>query len=298
MGGAFVSVADDITAMYWNPSGLAQLTQSEALFSYTQWIADVTFNYAAFAMPLGNAGAFGVNATFLSMDEMERTTESYPEGTGETFSAGDYAFGVCYARNLTDRFSIGANLKYIYQKIYHCTASGAAFDIGTMFTTQFEGLKIGMSISNFGTKMQMSGRDLMTQVDVNPSLSGNKPNINANLGTDEFDLPLMFRVGISMDVLKGTSNSNLVIAVDALHPNDDVETVNIGCEYVYNDMFFLRAGHKSIGASGSKDGLREGLSFGAGLQYTLAATTLKVDYGFKDFGILKPVQMFNLGLSF
>lgn len=294
MGGAFVSVADDITAMYWNPAGLAQLTQSEALFSYTQWIADVTFNYAAFTAPLGNAGVFGVNATFLSMDEMERTTEAYPEGTGEKFSAGSYAFGLCYARNLTDRFAIGANIKYIYEKIYHCAATGMAFDIGTMFTTQFEGLKIGMSISNFGTKMSMDGRDLFTQVDVNPNLAGNNPNINASLKTDDFDLPLMFRVGVSMDVLKGIGNSNLILALDALHPNDDVESMNVGCEYVLNDMFFLRAGYKSLFSKDSE----EGISFGAGLQYTISMATLKIDYGFKDFGILKEVQMFNLGLCF
>jgi hypothetical protein len=294
MGGAFVSIADDISAMYWNPAGVTQLTQSEAVFSHTRWIADVSFNYAAIAIPLGNMGTIGANATFLSMDEMERTTEAYPEGTGETFSAGDYAFGLCYARSLTDRFAIGFNLKYIYQSIYHCTATGMAFDVGTIFTTQLEGLKIGMSISNFGTKMRMNGRDLLTQVDVNPNLSGNNPNINADLRTDEFDLPLMFRVGISMDVLKGIGNSNLILSVDALHPNDDVESLNVGGEYVLNNMFFIRAGYKSLLAKDSE----EGLSFGAGMQYNLAGATLKLDYGFKDFGILNEVQMFNLGLAF
>jgi len=294
MGGAFVSIADDITAMYWNPAGMAQLVQSEVLFSHTRWIADVSFNYAAFVTSLGNMGTIGFNATFLSMDDMERTTELYPEGTGETFSAGDYAFGVCYARNLTDRFAIGFNAKYIYQKIYHCTATGVAFDVGTVFTTQLEGLKIGMSISNFGTKMRMSGRDLGTQVDVNQGIAGNNPSINANLKTDQYDLPLMFRVGISMDILKGIGNSNLILAVDALHPNDDVESLNVGGEYVLNQMFFLRAGYKSLFAKDSE----EGISFGAGMQYTLAGKTLKIDYGYHDFGLLNEVQMFNLGLSF
>jgi len=294
MGGAFVSIADDITAMYWNPAGVTQLTQSEILFSHTRWIADVSFNYAAFVTSLGNMGTIGLNATFLSMDDMERTTELYPDGTGEKFSAGDYAFGLCYARNLTDRFAIGFNAKYIYQKIYHCSASGFAFDVGTIFTTQLSGLKIGMSISNFGTKMQMGGRDLLTQVDVNQGIAGNNPNISANLKTDQYDLPLMFRVGVSMDVLKGIGNSNLILAVDALHPNDDMESLNVGGEYVFNQMFFLRAGYKSLFAQDSE----EGLSFGAGLQYSLAGKTLKVDYGYHDFGLLNEVQMVNLGLSF
>jgi hypothetical protein len=295
MGGSFVSVADDISSMYWNPAGVARLAGPQALFTHTRWIADVSFNYAAFAMPLGNFGTLGVNATFLTMDEMERTTVYEPEGTGETFDAGSYAFGVSYARNLTDRFSIGFNAKYINEKIYHSSASGAAFDVGTLFDTQYYGLKIGMSICNYGTKMQMGGRDMLIQTDIDPQISGNNRNINADLKTDEFDLPLIFRVGVSMDVLKGMGDSNLILSVDALHPNDDVESVNAGGEYWFHRMVALRAGYKSLFARDSQ----EGLCFGAGLNYKLMGyTTLMIDYAYEDFGVLKEVQLFSLGLAF
>jgi len=295
MGGAFVAVADDPTAMYWNPSGVALLSKSETLFSHTRWIADISFDYAGVIVPLPRIGTFGANATFVTMDEMERTTILQPEGTGETFSVGMYAFGLCYAKRLTDRFSIGFNLKYINEKIYHSTAHGVAFDIGTLFTTQFNDMKIGMSISNFGTKMKMSGRDLLVQHDIDPTVSGNNQNINGDLRTDSYDLPLMFRVGVSMDVLKGMGNSNLVLSLDALHPNDDTESLNLGSEYVYNHMFTLRAGYNSLFTGD----FEKGLTLGVGLSYRLLGTaTLKIDYAYKDFGVLNEVQMFTLGLSF
>jgi len=295
MGGSFVSIADDISALYWNPAGVARLSGPQAMFTHSRWIADVSFNYAAFALPLGDIGTLGANATFLTMDEMERTTVFEPDGTGEMFDAGSYAFGLSYARNLTDRFSIGFNFKYINEKIYHSDASGAAFDVGTLFDTQYYGLKIGMSIANYGTKMQMGGRDMLIQTDIDPLISGNNHNINADLKTDAFDLPLMFRVGLSMDVLKGKGDSNLILSVDALHPNDDVESVNVGGEYWFHKMFALRAGYKSMLARDSE----EGMCFGAGVHYSLMGyTTIMIDYAYEDFGVLKEVQLFTLGLGF
>jgi hypothetical protein len=295
MGGAFVSMADDITAMYWNSAGIARFSQSQAMFSYAKWIADLSFNYTAITFPLGNLGTIGANATFLTIPDMERTTILEPDGTGELFSAGSYALGLCYARNLTDRFSVGFNMKYVTEQIYHCQAHGVALDVGTLFTTQFYGLAIGMNISNFGTKMRLTGRDMLTQTDIDPQISGNNANINAYLETDRNDMPLMFRVGISMDVLKGMGHSNLILAMDALHPSDDVESINVGSEYVFNEMYALRAGYKSLFAKDSN----EGPSFGAGVKYRLMGqTAIILDYAYLDFGVFNNVQTFSLRLVF
>ena len=295
MGSAYASVASDVSSMYWNPAGIARLTRTEAVFSNTNWIADINFNYAAVAVPMIGLGTVGVNATFLTMDDMERTTISQPDGTGEMFGAGSYAFGLSFARDLTDRFSIGVNFKYVNEQIYHSTAQGFAFDVGTLFNTQFHGIQIGMSISNYGTKMQMSGRDMLIQTDIDPLIEGNNENINANLQTDKYDLPLMFRVGLSLDVLKGRGNSNLILAVDALHPNDDTESVNVGGEYILNKMFFLRAGYKSLFARDSE----EGVALGAGISYELSGRAqLKLDYAFQEFGALNDIQMVTVGVAF
>ena len=163
------------------------------------------------------------------------------------------------------------------------------------FDTQFQGLRIGMSISNYGTKMQMSGRDMIIQTDIDPLKHGNNENINANLRADAYDLPLLFRVGVSIDVLKGLYSSHLILSVDALHPNDNLESVNMGAEYLFNNMAALRCGYKSL----FKPDSEEGLCFGGGLNLkVLTQTTLHIDYAWGDFGILNDVQKFSIGLTF
>lgn len=294
MGSAYVAVVNDATAMYWNPAGIARINSFEAIFSNTKWIADLSFNYAATALVLEGFGTLGINATFLTMDPIERTTVHQPDGTGELFDAGSYAFGISYARSLTDQFSIGFNAKYVNERIYHSAAHGFALDVGTLFDTQFEGLKLGMSISNYGTKLQLDGRDLLIQADIDPSIDGNNPNIHAQLRTDAFDMPLNFRVGVSIDVLKGTANSNLILSADALHPSDDVESLNIGGEYVFNQMISLRAGYKGLGAKDTE----QGLNFGGGIKYNIDGSTMfHFDYSLIDFGLFSTIHMFSIGLG-
>lgn len=295
MGSAYVTVSDDATAAYWNPAGLSQIQGPQTMFSYTHWIADITFNYASVAVPMAGIGTMGLSATFMTMDDMERTTLTQPMGTGEMFSAGSYCFALSYARSLTDRFSIGGSVKYVNEQIYHSSASGLAIDVGTLFETQFSGLKVGMSITNYGTKMQMLGQDNLIQVDPDPTVSGNNNKIAANLETSKFDMPLMFRVGLGIDLLKGAGNSNLIVAVDALHPNDDVEYVNAGMEYTFNQMVSLRAGYKTLFARDSE----EGLALGGGIKYkVMGFTELRLDYAYQDFGVLDNIQKFSLILGF
>jgi opacity protein-like surface antigen len=294
MGGAFVSMADDATTMYWNPAGIARFSSPQANFTHMRWIADITFNYAAFIVPFDKFGSIGLNATFMRCDQMERTTVYSPMGTGEMFDVGSYAFGLGYATNLTDRFSIGFNFKYIQENIYHSSANGIAFDIGTLFTTWLNGMKIGMSITNYGTKMQMEGQDMLIQVDVDKSVTGNNPNINAYLATEKYDLPLMFRVGVSMDVLKGVGDSNLNLSLDALHPNDDVENLNVGAEYIYHNLITLRGGYHSLFARDSETGLTLGVGLNINL---LGDIILNLDYAYMDFGRLDNTQMITLSLQ-
>lgn len=295
MGGAYVSMADDATAMYWNPAGIARISGAEALFNHSEWIADINFDYAALVFAVPAVGAFGLNATFLRMAEMERTTEYYPEGTGQMFNAGSYALGVTFARSLTDRFSVGCNLKYIREFILNSSAGGVAIDIGTLFVTQFRGLRIGANISNFGTKMQMDGREVLVQHDIDPLREGNNDKINAGLETGKFDLPLHLRVGFSYDLLQDVQYHQFWLAVDATHPNDNIETVNIGGEYILNNMLALRAGYSSLFAEDSE----KGLAVGAGMMYKFAGSVqARIDYAYESFGRFENIQKISIALGF
>ncbi|HEX9006918.1 MAG TPA: PorV/PorQ family protein, partial [Bacteroidota bacterium] len=160
LGGAFVSLANDATALYWNPAGTATFQHAEALVQHTAWIGDTKHDFAALVVPLGSFGTLGLSFISLSMSDMAVRTVDRPEGTGEFFSAGDIAIGISYARTLSDRFSIGFTGKYIQQSIWHESANAIALDAGTTFRTDLlGGLTIGAALTNFGTTMQMSGRD-------------------------------------------------------------------------------------------------------------------------------------------
>ena len=294
MGGAFAGLADDASAMYWNPGGLARLVQSEAMFNHTEWLADIKFNYGNIVIPIPDVGVLGLGLTSMSMGEMERTTEDQPEGTGQMFSTGSFAVGVSYARNLTDWFSIGFSGKYVHEWIWNSTASGFAVDVGTLFSTPFPGLKFGAAITNFGTKMRIGGDDLLVQKDIS-SNNGNNPNLNANLTTDPFDLPLLLRIGVAYEPI-ADEDQRLVFVADAVHPNDNSESVSLGGEYtMFSRIFSVRAGYKALGMRDAE----EQFTVGAGVRYTiLGMFAVKVDYAFERFGRLNNVHNFVVGVLF
>ncbi len=294
MGCAFVAVANDATAIFWNPAGLSRISKSEATLIHTNWLVGTNFDFVGVVVPMGYLGSIAVNVISLSTDEMEVRTVQRPEGTGEKFSYGDLSAGLSYAKNLTDRFSIGVNAKYISQRIWHMKAKGVAFDIGTLFKTRFNGLMIGMSISNFGASMKMEGKDVFVNYDEAPQFGGSNDRIPASKLTDKFPLPLLFRVGVAMDILKSGS-SRLTIAADAGHPNDNTEYINMGMEYVFNKNIALRFGYKNLFTLDTEEGFTAG--FGTKLKLA-GGVALKIDYAYQDFGRLQNAQRFSLGLEF
>jgi hypothetical protein len=293
MGGAFAAVANDASALFWNVGGLAQIDKFSVIFNHSEWLADINFDYAGFVAPASNIGTIGFSITSLNMPDFDQTTEDNPYGTGIKFSAGSIAFGLSYARKLTDKFMIGFTGKYIREHIWNTDASGFAMDVGTLFTTPFRGLRVGLSITNFGTKMQMTGDDLLVQVDIDPTIVGNNNQINSVLQTGIFDLPLLFRFGLSMDVLQ-TENNRFTLATDALHPNDNAESVNVGGEYQFRDLIALRAGYRSLFLPDSE----EGFTLGGGINYGVAGFGFRLDYAYEDFGRLNNIQKFTLLLLF
>ncbi|MDQ7817244.1 MAG: PorV/PorQ family protein [Melioribacteraceae bacterium] len=292
MGGAFTAIADDITAIYWNPGGTANINTNEAFFNHTSLFADIQHDFAAFATNLSGIGTIGAFISVLSMDDMKVRTIEYPEGTGELFNYNTVVMGLNYSRYLTTNFAIGFNVKYISENLWHMNSAGFAIDIGTLYKIPvFNELRIASSISNFGTKLQLSGRDAMV---IYPSGAGNENLVNSNIELDKFDLPLIFRFGISADVIKSGS-SRLTVDIDAIHPNDNSEYLNAGFEYAWNEIIHLRAGYNSLFEVDSE----KGLTLGFGLNYRIfEMVKAKIDYAYQDFGRLKSVHYFSIGIVF
>ena len=299
MGAAFVSRASDASALYWNVSGAADLNQNELIAIHTNWIADINFDYAALVLPLGNVGNIGFSFTSLSMPNDIVRTVQQPEGTGQYFSAGDIALGVSYARKLTDRFSVGFTAKYIQESIWDELSSAFAIDIGTIFRTDlFGGMVIGASISNFGTSMKLSGIDTRAYESVAPAQLGTTNQVPYVIDLDSWNLPLLFRIGVSTDAVKNNTY-RWTIAVDALHPNDDYESLNLGTELAFKESFFIRAGYQSLYLVDNAEA-EGGLTFGIGLSSKVLFSTdlVTFDYAYRDFGRLNGANFFSVDIKF
>jgi opacity protein-like surface antigen len=297
MGGSYVAVAEGPSAMFWNPAGIASVTRPTLEFSYATWFVDATIQQAAFAMNMPGVGNVGLSVQALSYGEMQVTTIASPDGTGELFSPLDFVVGVTYGRALTDRFQIGGSGKLISQRIWNSSASGFAMDLGVHYRAGWKNLRIGASMSNFGTNMRLSGQDLRVAHDIDLERNGNNPRLPANMEVESWALPLTFRVGLAADVL-ASERHMLTAALDALHPNDNSESVNFGLEYGFSSLVFLRGGYRSAFSSESSDG---GWTLGAGIDYELSGGLLiKFDYMYQQFqqGRLDASQMFTLGLGF
>lgn len=295
MGGAFTSIANDASALYWNPAGIAFVNNFEGLFSYTSLFADINTDFLGIVIPAGEAGTFGLSVTAVNYGTMDVTTELYPEGTGETFSAGSYEFGLSYARFITDDFLVGISAKYIREDIYNSSASGIAFDVGTIFSTPFYGIKFSSAITNYGTKMQMSGQDLLIQYDSDPTRNGNNANVDANYATDRFELPLRLQIGLSKE-FTFLDDQKFTLAVEGIHPNDNAQYLNVGGELsFFKSMLSLRAGYKTLLLEDSQ----EGLTLGVGIHYDgLQFFNFSVDYAYQKYTYLGNTHSFGVILDF
>jgi hypothetical protein len=296
MGDAFVSMKEDPSGMFWNPSVLASVQTNALMIDHSQWLPGINFDFAGIVLPFQEAGTVALSTTILHTDEMEVTTPAEQMGTGEVFTASSLAIGVSYARSLTDQFSIGGTFKYIRETIWDSYASGIAFDIGTIFVTPFDDIRLGASISNFGTKMQMDGDNLNFRADIAPDQEGNNQSVVGKLSTDSYDLPLVMRVGISGEVFK-TEEYRLTLSADAVNPNDNAQSVNIGGEVgLLNELVVLRSGYRDLFLPGTEFGP----SFGISVNHVEVAggISVTVEYAYQQYIHLGDSNRFTLGLRF
>jgi hypothetical protein len=289
MGGAIVGLADDASAIFWNPAGIVKVNNVQAHFSYMNWFDLFDFNAASIVYNAGDIGTFGASMVVFTTGKMEITTEQEPNGTGRYFDAGDIALGFSYAKYLTDRFSTGITIKYINQSIWNETASGIAFDIGTQYRLDFQNLTIAMCMTNFGADLKYEGPDLdfVYRKEDNFPMSRLTPS---SLSTETYALPLSFQVGIGFDILE-YEFVKIKGAIDVSHPNDNNERAHFGTEFSFFDRFYVRGGYKY-----NYDD--QDFAFGAGANLPLGSTVVEFDYAYSLYNILPSVHRISVNLSF
>jgi len=306
MGNAYTTIAEDLSAIYWNPARVSSLENYEVMFMHQPWLAGISFNFMAGAVPIENIGVIGLGITMLNSGEIEETTLDYQDGTGSSYDASSVAVSLVFSRQLTPTFSVGFAGKYISERISTMKASSLALDLGVYVVTPFferptgnvQGIQIGMCIANYGGKMKLEGDDTFIAVDPEINEGGNNDLLEADYRMQEYELPTLFRVGVAYDLLN-TPTNRITLAVDALHPNNNYEYMNTGMQYrlsLWEQLEIkLRGGYKTLFLTDSVQGLA--LGFGLKLQIS-GSGYLRVDYAFSDMGELGKINSYTVSMIF
>ncbi|MGB9663623.1 MAG: PorV/PorQ family protein [Ignavibacteria bacterium] len=293
IGGSGTGQFGSSSSAFYNPASLGRIQNIDADFSLANWLADIQYNYGIVAVNVGDAGTFALQVISLNSGEIPVRTVEMPLGTGEKYSVTNFALGLGYGKLLTDRVSVGMIVSYFNETIWHSSLNGFFFNFGVQYQIVENGLTFGASVSNYGTRESYSGTDLYINYDFDPKKFGDNDRLPAELRTDEFTLPTTFRAGISLPV-KFNENYKLTLSIDALHPNDNYESLALGGELKFFDTFSIRGGYRNLFIADAEGGL----TLGAGADVNvLNSYRVRFDYSWVDYGRLKSVHRVTFGLN-
>jgi hypothetical protein len=293
MGNAGVSASDGLDAVYFNPAFIGRLRGYSVQFTHSAWLADIRYDYVAASLPVGKWGSAVASLTSLNSGDIDVRTVTQPLGTGERYSVSDVALGLGYGRQITDRFSAGAKVTYVQETIWNTSMNTMVFNLGTLYQVSDHGLRIGASLSNFGTQGRFSGRDLSIVYDGDPTRYGDNGALPGEIYTDAFAVPTFFRVGVGMP-FRLSPQASLHVAVDAFHPSDNTEGMSAGAELQYARRFALRAGWQDAFQRDTEFGL----TMGCGVSGKLDIYGYRVDYGWAEHRRLGGTHRVTVGLTF
>lgn len=276
MADAFVAVANDVSALYWNPAGLSQFNENQIIFSHNEWLVDINHDFLGAVYHFDNDNSIGVAFTSLSMDKMKVTTEFAPSGTGEYFGFSDIAIAVSYSRRMTEQFSFGGTIRYLEETLDKLKMRGVMIDLGTYYWTGLGTSRFAVTVSNFGNDLAPDGE---------VTLVGNRSESE----WQSFSPPTMFRIGFALEPYEDDDN-RVTASIQLNHPNDNSENVTIGAEYSYQNMFYIRGGYKF-----NVD--EQNYSFGAGVTLPVSIANVSVDYAFSNFTRLGSAHRFSIILG-
>ena len=312
LGGAFAALVTDVTALYYNPGGLAQLDRPGALVSVYDYIAGTRYTWIGAAFRLGGGSrAIGISLGSFGFGDQPIYEDDDPDGTsGRTYSVGETFIAGTYAQNFSDRFSAGFSLKFVRDKLGSAVANGVAVDFGTNFHASIGDRPIRASfvIQNLGTSLKHSGEDLEVGVIREPppgTVEVPQEPQSANYNTTSWSMPVQFRVGLSFDAFQAGMNRVSVLA-EFTQPTNTKPGAGAGLEWTATNVggggfSFAARGSYTINPDNDESDInfnglsteqsqgsftKDGLAVGGGLMYDSRSVRLGFDYAYKDMGNL------------
>lgn len=260
MGGAGIAVKGDAYAANVNPAAIVDVKQTTFALSNTMHFADIQNSYLSVILPGKKYSSWAFHIQSLRTDAMEKRTEFQPLGTGEYFYGQNLAIGATYGKILSDYFSYGVNLKYVYEGLDNFTVHSGVIDLGFLYKTDYKDLKFAVLLRNFGINTRIDGET--------KSLTTFS---SSNSNYESFTPPTQFIMGVSLVPYK-TDRNAIMLAAELQHPNDNSENIRVGLEYSWMNLLFVRGGYKI----GVKD--QRTPTFGAGIRTKIGRHPLVIDY--------------------
>jgi hypothetical protein len=279
--------------VFYNPGAVAGIERQSFEFVHVDWFAGIRYDWIAYARPVGGLGAAFLTLTSLDSGDMPVRTVTQPLGTGELFSVSNLAVGLGFAHRFSLRFAAAAQANYVQETIFHTSASTVTFGAGTLYRLSADGLRIGASLANFGTRAAFAGGELAITYDNVPGQNGDNATLPGARDTDPFSVPLVFRVGVAHPARWG-DDVQALLATEAVHRSDNTESVSLGAEATFRQILSLRLGWQSLFLEDSE----VGLTGGAGARGTFDELRYHVNYAWADHGRLEDTHRFSFGIQF
>ncbi len=279
MGGASVASPSSLFSSETNPAALALLDHSGIALSNMAIGAGIHQSFAGGAIKTDGSGVWGFNVNSFNTGAMEVRTEFEPNGTGQLFYANNTAVGLNYGRRLSDRFSIGVGMKYVYEGISTYQNHTVTADVGFLYNTDFKDLTFAVVVKNFGGNSQMQGSDL--EVGFN----------RTEVSLASYTTPAIFKMGFSL-VPYETETKRLLVAAELNHPSDNAENIRFGGELSLRELLFVRLGYK-LSVKGQNLP-----TAGLGVKTRIGQHPLFLDYGINPTNVMGVQHIFGLNIPF
>ncbi|HTX98943.1 MAG TPA: PorV/PorQ family protein [Bacteroidota bacterium] len=300
IGGSSMIFANGVDAIYWNPAGLGRQNSSvEGLFSTMSYFADINVVYGAIGVQAGDFGNLGFSIKSINFGNIAETTTDFPDGTGGQYSPTYITLGATYAKGLTDRIAVGVTANLVTERIMDLSATGVAFNFGLQYhNLAVEGLDLGIAVKNIGTQMQFSGPSLLYTATAGSGLRGTQEYA---VEAASADMPSSLELGLGYTRKFDDENSAMIGGMFRSNNYQDDE-YNLGAEYNFNNLFFVRGGY-TFAPQVNKDVLGANsyiydYTLGAGLHYNVSGVDLSFDYAYRHMKYFTGNNVVTLKVGF
>lgn len=285
-----LSSISGIEALQSNPAALMTNQGTDALFSRMEYVADIGVNTFGVAQAFGNSNV-ALSITSWDFGDIPLTDAGSSDPTSLTYDASTTIVGATYARSFTDRISAGVTVKLANEQIDDVNGGAVAFDAGMTYTVGETGLRFGVSLKNFGTKVNYGGNGLRQFVDIDPNDETGFPTV---IDAEAYELPSLLNFGATYT--QSFAGDLSVSAMGNFRSNSyDQPEFAGGLEVGYANLIHARAG---VNIVPEPDQTAWDLwSVGAGINVPVANSAIGVDYTYRQMEFFNEVHMFTAAIG-